>query len=215
MSDIFSIHDNSLSGRGRSMPWIEEFVAGTRKFTCEVCRREIEEPVESAELTAVLDVARGRNWPDCLGTGHLSMFVVSERFIEAVGAKMLAQLPIAPVHIEKPYPVPLIGVDPPRYYWVDGRKMPRTELDLVQSGYIGVKTCPCCNAKSWDIEATIDARRAPGARFHFLDVPTDLLFVSSLSDRQFFCRSVVVNLIRRCKLVNFCCTDIELGYGYP
>jgi hypothetical protein len=165
------------------------------------------------EFLALLEKKKGIKWPDVLGDGANILFTVSERVLEAWEKENIGSFPIHRVHIQKPYPKKMGNVEPPVYYWLDGKKMKGADLDLEASGYVNGSKCPGCNRVEYDLPATYELKHSKVIPYVFKPGSWNgsNLFTIDITYRRFFCTEAVLECARKYKFLNFRFTPIELG----
>jgi hypothetical protein len=209
---LFSVSDNSFHKPG--FPWINSIKLGLwHQETCKLCGRALTRVTGDIHVTLL--PKKGTKWPDVLGTGHVPMFIVSERVLEAWYKEKLGEYPHYRVEILRPFPKAIKDSLPPNYYWVDGSKMCGALLDFKASGFVGVKFCPECGTRSHNVSATYDRQHAKAWPYVFLPGTWKggNLFTSDLSYAYFFCTEAVLECARKYKLTNFRFIPIEEGSG--
>jgi hypothetical protein len=212
-SRFFSVSDNSLDKRG--FPWIQSLGRGFKEvYFCRDCIPE-ERTLMYADgpVEAFLDRRKGTKWPDVLGCGHFSFFILSERALRAFSAEGVGEFPHHEVLVQKPFPLKLAASPAPRYFWIDGQKMRGASLDSEASGFVEVRTCPECGSSSYDIGATYDRQHSRVWPYVFRPGTWSgaNLFTIDLWECMFFCTEAVVDCARKHRLTNFRFIPIEEG----
>ena len=207
MSRFFSIEDRSFRARG--MPWIGEFTHGV--VTTEQCRIcKVTRLIPWGDMRARLWEDKGTQWPDLIGTGHLTgLLVASGRFVEALQSCGVRVELGGRVEFEEPGPKRLALVEAPDYYWVDGEQHLAAKMDFAASGFVGVEYCPGCGAWSDDVKAP---RRSKDPYVFDYDASSGLdLFTTDMSTHYFFCTERVLECAREYKLTNVAIIRLEDG----
>jgi hypothetical protein len=201
-SPFFTVGSNSLGNP--ASPWITRLGAGFGVvYRCNSCARTLhgaDGPIE-----AELDPRKGARWFDVVGCGAFPLLVVSERVVNAWQTENLGDLPCHPLTLLPPFPPKLRGIDPPKYYWIDGARLRGALLDFDASGFVDVEFCPECGTRSDDVRKTSQLQLSRPWPYvlrqgSWTGLP---LFTTDLSDTAFFCTDVLVSLAARHRLTNF------------
>lgn len=215
MKSFYSIGDNTFDKRG--MPWAWRIADGLVDHgACGTCGRGRLRP--AGDLKVLLEERRGTLWPDLLGCAYLYL-VASMRFVDAMREDGVHLEPGGTVEVLEPVPARLSLQDAPCYVWIDGWKHRAGRMDFEASGYVGVRFCEACGARSHDIEATSRRQRAVPAPPTVFDYDDGLgldLFTTDLSPLAFFCTDRVLRCASRNKLTNIRFCRVEEGkYAKP
>ena len=212
MPSFFSVSDNTLSTRG--YPWIGPVVEGLTPLTfCIGCRGP--QRYVNGKIRVLLERRKGTKWPDALGGAY---FIVSQKVIDCWDVEGIGAFPIQPVKIAEPYPKKLEGTKPPKYFWIDGRKLNGALVDFQASGYVIREFCSECGRRIENISETFKRQYARGVEFSYVfqdDTWHGLnLFTTDISDRKFFCTEKIVECARKYRLTNFRFIPIEEGGAF-
>jgi len=209
---FFSVRNNSLRKRG--FPWIQSLGRGFREFfLCRQCVPARSIMYAAGPIEAVCDRRKGVEWPDVIGCGHFPFFILSESALDAFSEAGLVDLPHHGVLIQTPLPRKLERLPPPKYFWLDGKRMKGALLDFEASGFVGVRFCPECGTRTDDIGATFSRQNSRVCPFAFRESKWNgaQLFTTDLSPCVFFCTETVVDCARKKKLTNFRFIPVEEG----
>ncbi|MEX0675994.1 MAG: hypothetical protein WD063_02885 [Pirellulales bacterium] len=214
MTSFFSIADNSFDTRG--FPWVDHIVSGAVEVALPSCPECGVAPsrIFSGDLDVTLEKRKGSKWPDALGCGAASLFIVSARVLDAWHHDEAGTFPIGGrISFTGPFPKPLQDVRPPEYFWLDGEKMLGAKMDFDASGFVDVRFCSACGNRTDDISATHDKQRSGPWPYAF--VPNTWnganLFTTDLSPAAFFCTDAVMQCARRHHHTNFRLIPVEAG----
>jgi hypothetical protein len=205
MERFYRVSDNSFETRG--YPWALNILSGLSELgVCYSCAPEgvpIRQP--QGVITVRLEPGVGTRWPDALGCGAWSLFIVSGRVLKHWKKDGIGEFPAEPVEIADPLPKKLRGSDKPDYYWLDGASMKGARLDFDASGFVGVRYCPECGRRTDDMSATYVRQHDGVWPMRFLDGSWNgaQLFTTDLSPYVFFCTQSVVECARRHRHKNF------------
>ena len=207
---FYTIRHNTFSTRG--FPWISTIIEGlSRSTNCPTCGGIDRYPV--GDIKVSLELNKGTKWPDVLGCGAEPLLIVSDRTIRAWRNEKVGEFPMHRVRIIQPYPKKLEGLDPPDYYWIDGKKMRGALLDFEMSGFVDVKFCSLCRNRTDNITTTYRLQNSKVCPFVFR--PNSWhganLFTTDLSDASFFCTDVLVACATKHSLTNFRFIPVEEG----
>ena len=211
MSGFYGIGHNTFDNRG--MPWISRFASGIDTVpACSVCRRGGRRA--SSNVSALLEDKTARHWPDLLGCGELLLFVVSERFVDALATNGMNVEVGGRVVIQEPVSKGLRVSDAPAYHWVDGERHRAAAMDYEASGFVDPVHCNGCGRVSYDIAKT-NARRhgnppAPIV-FHYDETSGLELFTTDRTALSFFCTERVLQCAKRHRLSNVAFRPVEQG----
>lgn len=211
MTRFFDVCHNTAYKRG--MPEIESIVGGLADSgPCPTCGLRRRWP--SGTLQVRLGGTRARMWPDLLGCGDYPCFVMSDRFVSAMHECGLQLRVGGRVEFVGPNETGLSLDDAPEYFWADGSQSQAGKFDFDASGYVNVRFCPACGARSNDISKTYDRQHAdpvPGQVFSYDESSGLDLFTTDLSPTAFFCTSRVYECARKHKLINIAFRPTEEG----
>ena len=212
MPSFFSISDNTLSTRG--YPWIGSIVEGRTPLSfCIACRAP--QNHANGKIKVLFERRKGTKWADALGGEY---FIVSQRVIDCWEIEGIGVLPIQPVEIAEPYPKKLEGTEPPKYFWIDGRKLNGALVDFQASGYVNFGFCSECGRRIENISETFKRQYATGAKFSYVFQENTWnglnLFTTNISYRKFFCTEKIVECARKYRLTNFRFIPIEEGAAF-
>lgn len=207
---FYSVSHNTFHTRG--FPWINSIRAGlVAGPACKVCGASPRAPHGDLEVT--LDPKKGREWPDILGCGAYPLFVISGAAAAAWREGNIGEFPRNRIEIVGARPKQLES-PPPDYYWVDGSEMLGALLDFESSGFVGVKFCPECRARTEDVGATYE--RQASARWPLVFIRGSWggakLFTTDLSPAHFFCTDEVLECAKKYRLTNFRFIPSEDGF---
>lgn len=211
MMRFYSIMDNTAYKRG--MPEIEQIVAGlTDQGACPSCGAGRRQP--KGDLEVQLGRTRARMWPDMIACGSYPCFVVSDRFVDAMGECGVRLTLGGEVRFVGPNKSGLSLADAPRYFWIDGNRCRAGKMDFEASGYVDVRFCEVCGNRTDDVGKTYDRRHAdppPGDKFEYDESLGFDLFTTDLAPTAFFCTDRVLECARRHRLTNIAFVPVELG----
>lgn len=212
MPSFFSISNNTLLTRG--YPWIGPIVEGLTPLTfCISCRAP--QRYINGKIKVLLERRKGTKWPDALGGAY---FIVSQRVIDCWDVEGIGVFPIQPVEIAEPYPQKLEGTEPPKYFWIDGRKLNGALVDFQASGYVIREFCSECGRRIENISETFKRQYASGVEFSYVFQDDTWnganLFTTDISEGKFFCTEKIVECARKYKLTNFRFIPIEEGGAF-
>ena len=137
MTAFYSLRHNSAYRAG--VPQIYEIVEGLfDNGPCLSCRAPVRFP--AGDLLVKLGDSPVDHWPDVMACGDYPCFVVSSRFLSAMGACQIATVLGGGIDFVSPVPSGLSLLDSPKYYWLDGKNilLPRsilTAADLLVSPF--------------------------------------------------------------------------------
>lgn len=214
MSSFFSISDNTLSTRG--YPWIRSIVEGLTPLSfCIACRAP--QDYANGKIRVLFERRKGTKWPDALG-GAYAYFIVSQRVIDCWEIEGIDTFPIQPVEIAEPYPQKLEGTNPPKYFWIDGKKLNGALVDFQASGFVNFGFCSECGRRIENISETFKRQYATGAKFSYVFQENAWnglnLFTTDISYAKFFCTEKIVECARKYRLTNFRFIPIEEGGAF-
>jgi len=209
---FFTIGHNSAYNSG--MPEIQMISVGLfDEGSCKTCGTSKRNP--SGDLTVTVGPSEeARSWPDIIACGDYPCFVVSGRAVEEWRSEDIGSLFIGgKVLFTGPLPERLQGHEPPKYFWLDGRRMLGAQLDFDASGFAGAWVCSTCGCCAYDVGATYDRQRAGACPYVFVEETWNgtNLFTTDLSPAMFFCTDAVVECARKHRLTNFRFTPVEAG----
>jgi hypothetical protein len=216
MTAFFTISDNSLDSRG--FPWIDRIVGGVVQCNAPLCGECGLSPsrIITGDLEVILEQNDACRWPDALGCGAASLFVVSDRALEAWRDDGVGELPVGGrISFRAPIPTRLQNVKPPAYFWVDGDKIMGAKMDFDASGFVGVLFCRACGNRIIDVSATYDSQHSGVRPYVFLpNTWTGAnLFTTDLSSAKFFCTQTVMECARQHQHTNFRFIPVVSGVG--
>jgi hypothetical protein len=210
MPRFFSVRDNS--SRTSGYPWIIDITVGLdSKGECPECEGPLDRP--SGDLQVRLQTNKGKMWPDALGCGAYSLFIVSERVLAAWRADKVGEFPLGGrIIFSPPLPKRLEHCAPPAYFWLDGEKMLGARLDFETSGFVGVQFCSTCGRRWDDDDATYERQSRPWS-YTFVKGSWNgaNLFTTDLSPAAFFCTDAVMECARKHGHTNFRFIPVEAG----
>ena len=205
MKGFYRIKHRTFHTRG--MPWIGRFTEGVVNLDkCAACGAPNYFP--RGDMRARLWEENGTQWPDLIGTGSVAgVFVASGRFVEALRTCGVRVELGGRVEFDEPGPKRLPLAEAPDYHWVDGERHLAARMDLEASGFVGVRYCSECGARSGDVRAT----KVTQYTFDY-DAASGLdLFTTDMSPRAFFCTERVLECAREHRLTNVAITRVEDG----
>lgn len=202
MTAFYSLRHNSAYRAG--VPQIYEIVEGLfDNGPCLSCRAPVRFP--AGDLLVKLGDSPVDHWPDVMACGDYPCFVVSSRFLSAMGACQIATVLGGGIDFVSPVPSGLSLLDSPKYYWLDGKKHLAAKVDFDSSGFVGVTFCAECGNRHEDMEATYRRRReqpTPPLVFEYEESLGLELFTTDLSPTAFFCTGRVLECARANRLMN-------------
>ena len=153
----------------------------------------------------------GTQWPDLIGTGsRVGVLVASGRFLNALRSFEVRVETGGRVEFDEPGPKRLSLADASEYYWVDGEQHLAAKMDFKASGFVGVKYCEACGARSHDIRAS---RRNEEPYVFDYDARSGLdLFSTDMNPDVFFCTERVLECCREHRLINVAIKPVEEGW---
>jgi hypothetical protein len=168
----------------------------------------------TGDLEVTLEKRKGSKWPDALGCGAASLFIVSARVLEAWRDDAVGAFPIGGgISFTGALPKRLRDGRPPEYFWLDGQKMLGAKMDFDAAGFVDVRFCFACGNRIDDISATHEKQRSGLWPYAF--VPDTWngadLFTTDLSPAAFFCTNAVMECARRHRHTNFRFIPVEAG----
>jgi len=211
MMQFYDISHNTSYTPG--VPEIEEIIKGIEdKGPCPVCGVSRRYPVGDPRVR--LGKTRARFWPDAIACGDYPLFVVSERFVDAMRSCGIRLELGGTVRFVEPNRSGLSLDEAPQYYWIDGTRHFAATMDFEESGYVNVQFCSVCGARSEDIGRTYERQHAdppPGIVFDY-DASSKLdLFTTDLAPTAFFCTEKVFDCARQHRLTNLYFSPVEKG----
>ncbi len=202
MTIFYDISHNTAYQRG--MPEIRDIVWGLADHgpcpTCGVGRRT---PI--GDVRVRLGKTHARLWPDLLACGDYPLFVVSDRFLNAMRQCGVRVELGGRVDFEPPNESGLSLEDAPQYSWVDGKRCRAAKMDFPASGYVKARFCQECGILSYDIGQTYDRQHADPPPGHVFDHDESLgfeLFTTDLGPTVFFCTQRIFKCAKKHGLTN-------------
>jgi len=121
--------------------------------------------------------------------------------------------PAQPIELVAPLPKRLEGIEPPSYFWLDGERMLGAKMDFEASGFVDLRDCPVCGARSFDVGKTYDRQYEAVCPETFVPGTWNgaNLFTTDLSRAAFFCTEKVVDCAARHRHTNFRFIPVEEG----
>ena len=204
MKGFYQVGHRTFHARG--MPWIAEFTQGVvEKDQCASCGAPDYFP--RGDMRALLEPV-GTQWPDLIGNGDLvGLLVASGRFVEALRSCGVRVELGGLVEFDDPGPKRLSLAEAPEYHWINGERHLAARMDFEASGFVGVKYCPECGARSYDISATNEIRFV----FDYDASSRQDLFTTDMNPWAFFCTERVLECARAHRPTNVAISRVEDG----
>jgi hypothetical protein len=201
------IHDSARNGRAAEVSRITHGLHETA--ACYKCGGVKRFPVD--DLDVEVHLPQEGFWPDLLACGTYSCFAISDRVVNAVRLQNIPLFVGGRIRVARILGSAIPSACAPEYSWIDGNRHRTATIDFNASGYVDVRYCSECGARSYNTSATFRNRIASAGRLH-LNLPEKMefdIFTSDLSPVAFFCTQRFKDLIESAKFSNFRFYDVD------